>query len=506
MATGRPIGPPLRHGSPVIWIEYSPDGSTLACGSTDGTVRLWDAPSGQPLGPALPHDLPLLGLRFTRDGRTLIVVMTDGRPISWPVPGPITTAEPEPIRDWLETTRGVRGREGGEFLDPMSRAAWLEGRGRLRSQWPSAPATPDARAMLARWHAARAVDSERGGDGNAARRHLDDLAALGADDWLIHARARAPSARRTASPRPIPNTRELPGSPRPSDLTAWYWRAAVDAMNQDQSRAAVWYMDRVAATRPDDPTVFAQRAEMNDRLGKPAEADADRRRSLALGPDLATILDLADDRAILGDWPRALELFESADERSCAGGTAGPPDGETAAHHALACLRDGDRVRYHQICAVGRKRTRPRCVRSQDGPFAGLGLRPGAWRLDEPGRAVRLAERALAAFISDAGKSVALSTLGGALYRAGRPSEAIARLEEGSRLRGGQAPPQDWTFLAMAHQALGDNPRARTWLARFDASEATPFWETIAIDLLRREAEAKVLYDPIFPADVFERR
>jgi len=58
----------------------------------------------------------------------------------------------------------------------------------------------------------------------------------------------------------------------------------------------------------------------------------------------------------------------------------------------------------------------------------------------------------------------------------------------------------------MAHQAQGDNAQARTWLSQFHASETIPFWDKIEIDLLRGEAEAKVLYDPVFPADVFARR
>jgi WD40 repeat protein/tetratricopeptide (TPR) repeat protein len=507
MVTGRPIGPPLRHDSPVIWIEYSPDGTALACGSTDGTVRLWDAPSGQPVGPPLPHDLPLLGLKFARDGRTLIVVMTDGHSISWPVPGPITTDKPELIRAWLETTRGVRQGDGGEFLEPVSRADWLEGRSRLRSEWPSSPVPADPRAMLARWHAARAADAERGGDSHAARRHLDDLAALEADNWLLHARRARTLA---AEDRLAEAGSEYSAAARlggPEDLTAWYWRAAFDARNQNRHQAAVWYMDRVVAARRYDPMVFAQRAEMNDRLGNTAEADADRRRSLALKPDLATILDLAEERAILGDWPGALEMFEVAVERSRALKNPAPQEWPTVTHLALACLRNGDRLRYRLVCE------RLLAIEQEDKAFDPEKANSLAWvcvlgrgALDDPGKAVRLAQRAIAAFHSALEKGNALNTLGGALYRAGRPSEAIARLEEGIRMRGGTSAPQDWAFLAMAHQALRDNPKARTWLSRFSAIRETPFWEAVEVDLLRREAEAKVLYDPVFPADVFQRR
>ncbi len=506
MATGRPIGPPLRHDSPVIWIEYSPDGSTLACGCTDGTVRLWDGPTGQPVGPALPHDLPLLGLRFTGDGRRLIVVMTDGHPTSWPVPGPIDTDEPERIRGWLETTRGIREREGGGFFEPLDRASWLKGRTKLLAEWPSAPATPDPRAMLAHWHAARAVDAERGGDGNAARRHLEDLALLEPDDWLSHARrARTFDAEGRLHEAEAEYAQAARLAPR-DDLSAWYWRTALDAMNQDRTQAAVRYMDRVAAVRPNDPRVFAQRAEMNDRMGRLSHAAADRRRALALGPDLSTSCDMAVERAILGDWPLALELFEAAAERSRAGRNDEQAGWESVLPHALACLRLGDLRNYRRLCE------RSVALEHDRGTVDPAMARRLAWvcalgpdALGEPGRAVELAERSLESFKAASGRVVALNALGGALYRAGRTSEAIRRLEEAIRLAGGQTSPQVCALLAMAHQREGDYSQARAWLARLDKNESDSFWDGIEVDVLRGEAEAKVLYDPVFPADVFGR-
>jgi hypothetical protein len=108
-------------------------------------------------------------------------------------------------------------------------------------------------------------------------------------------------------------------------------------------------MDRIAAARPDDPSVFAQRAEMNDRLGRAADTDADRRRALALGPDIATICDLAEEWAILGDWSMASNMFELAVERSRAGGTDAPSDSDTVSHHATTYLHNGDQGGYRRL-------------------------------------------------------------------------------------------------------------------------------------------------------------
>jgi hypothetical protein len=102
-----------------------------------------------------------------------------------------------------------------------------------------------------------------------------------------------------------------------------------------------------------------------------------------------------------------------------------------------------------------------------------------------------------------------VTTLGAALYRAGRPDAAIRRLEEAARARGGVSMADDWVFLAMAHHRLGHPDEARRWLDRLREHEPSTvparFWPELEIRLLRSEAEAVVLYDPAFPVDPFAR-
>jgi tetratricopeptide (TPR) repeat protein len=121
---------------------------------------------------------------------------------------------------------------------------------------------------------------------------------------------------------------------------------------------------------------------------------------------------------------------------------------------------------------------------------------------------IRLAEisvRGLDAF----NKPIALNTLAAAQYRAGRYDEAIRRLEEAARARGGVGIPEDWAFLAMAHHRLGQRDQARRWLDRLrehqPSTDPARFWPELEIRLLRSEAEAVVLYDPVFPNDPFAR-
>ncbi len=68
----RPVRTLKGHWSAVFSVAFAPDGKTLATGSNDKTVKLWDAETGQPI-----RDLPMTGARvasvvFTRDGTSLL--------------------------------------------------------------------------------------------------------------------------------------------------------------------------------------------------------------------------------------------------------------------------------------------------------------------------------------------------------------------------------------------------------------------------------------------------
>ena len=77
--TGERIGAPLRgHDGEVVTVDLTPDGTLMATGGTDGTVRLWDPETGVQVGPAIEgHDDAIRWVAFTPDGAELVVAPND---------------------------------------------------------------------------------------------------------------------------------------------------------------------------------------------------------------------------------------------------------------------------------------------------------------------------------------------------------------------------------------------------------------------------------------------
>ncbi len=80
---GQPL---VAHTAPVLSVNLSPDGRTLASTSKDGTTRLWDLASGRPIGTPLPGitDHPVTAA-FVNGGTHLVTVYDDGHGYLWDV-------------------------------------------------------------------------------------------------------------------------------------------------------------------------------------------------------------------------------------------------------------------------------------------------------------------------------------------------------------------------------------------------------------------------------------
>jgi WD40 repeat protein/transcriptional regulator with XRE-family HTH domain len=86
-----PAGPPLK--GPASWINsvsFSPDGSTLAAGSSDTQTWLFDLTTRQVTG-QLPHPAPVTSVAY-RGSRSLVTIAADGVMRAWSLPSPVITS------------------------------------------------------------------------------------------------------------------------------------------------------------------------------------------------------------------------------------------------------------------------------------------------------------------------------------------------------------------------------------------------------------------------------
>jgi len=87
LETGQPIGQRMsNHGGPVRTLAFSPNGNLLASGGFDNAIYLWDVETGQALGgPLAVHSATVQDVVFSPDGSTLASSGLDGNIIFWDV-------------------------------------------------------------------------------------------------------------------------------------------------------------------------------------------------------------------------------------------------------------------------------------------------------------------------------------------------------------------------------------------------------------------------------------
>jgi WD40 repeat protein len=97
VAAHRQITALTGPAGPVKAVAFSPHGTTLATGSADGTVRLWDVATHRQITALTGPAGPVTSLAASRDGSTLATGYADGAVRLWdlatrrPIPGPPTS-------------------------------------------------------------------------------------------------------------------------------------------------------------------------------------------------------------------------------------------------------------------------------------------------------------------------------------------------------------------------------------------------------------------------------
>ena len=75
----------IGHTDSVNGVSFSPDGKTLATGSSDGTVQLWDMATRKQLKTLIGHTDSVNGVSFSPDGKTLATGSSDGTILLWDI-------------------------------------------------------------------------------------------------------------------------------------------------------------------------------------------------------------------------------------------------------------------------------------------------------------------------------------------------------------------------------------------------------------------------------------
>jgi tetratricopeptide (TPR) repeat protein len=478
-ATGLPIGKPLVHSDMVVSLGFSPDGQAILTGSWDNSARLWDATTGNPIGRPLAQSGFVSSAVFSPDGRTILIGCSDhtarlwdfatGLPLGQSLPQSefvnsmafspdgrtiVTGSSDRVTRLWDAAT----GQPIGPALSDVPSGVCVtfspDGRFILMSdssgfrRWDAPVPVPDDLPRLATW-----VEAATGLE-------LDNRGSVRVLDGAAWAERRRRLSELGGPPLAVSRTR-LDPILYGANPTA---RAAALAKEGLWEQAEAAYK-AAARARPFHQPAWRALARFQRSRGHLDRAAATCAEAVQIMPANFTL------RVDLGRL-----LLESNDR-----------EGWRSANDALL-ERFGGTTNVSTANLVAWA-----CALGPDGSA-------------DPEIPVRLAEGAVRG-ATDGARPGFLNTLGATLYRAGRFDEALRRLEEAIKQRGKTSTPADWAFLAMAHMRLGHRAQARRWLERlrdYQPSAKLAQWsDELALSLVRREAEAMVLYDPVFPDDPF---
>jgi WD40 repeat protein/serine/threonine protein kinase/tetratricopeptide (TPR) repeat protein len=481
----------VRGHTPILGgvayeLEFSPDGKTFLTGLDNGEVRLWSAATLAPLCEPFPHPDAICHGLFSHDGRSILIACEDGSVWLWDL-------------------------ADRKLLIPP-----------LRHQGPvyGLAFSPDGKTIATGSldKTARLWDTATGQLIGPVLRHANGVypVAFSADGRIQFTRSSV--SRLFGVPLDLADELERVST----------WIEVMTGLRLDRQQGLIQVLDNAT---------WRERRERLMHLGGPPETGPDQRLDpILFGPDptarartfmarkqwdaaeaafdeavrarplnIAILVERGDLYASRGLWSEAAAYYAT---------TVAQYSGVAPLHERLAVTRllAGDRPGYRAACARMLERFKPIDDSTAATRVAyACSLAPEAVA-DLPGL-IQVSERSTRWVASNE------RGVGAVLFRAGRLAEAFERFERAHKVFEPRA--WDWLFLAMIHSGLGQTNEARRWLQRADrwiveadqapsgAEKEGPRWSDLTekpiILLLRREAEASIRYDSIFPADPVAR-
>jgi tetratricopeptide (TPR) repeat protein len=315
--TGQPIGKPMEHGNTVTSVALASDGKTALTGSADDTARLWDAATGEPVGAPLRHRGPVVAVAFSPDGRAVLTGSEDGTARLWSSSTGLPVGEPLHHRGPL-AVKGVAFSPDGHTVLTGSQ----DGTARLWEATTGLPVGPPWRHQQGITAMAFSLDGRlvmtAGEDGKARM-------------WKMPPRVDGSVARVAAWPEVVTGRRldsdhvvrllasdewtriarqlEAGAIPAPPfDPVDWHRREARTWETVGRWFPAAWHLGRLIEAKPEDPSFSLRRGRAYLEMGQTERAVADYSRVIERQKD-SVLAWFERGQAYLFDrqWKKAVE-------------------------------------------------------------------------------------------------------------------------------------------------------------------------------------------------------